>query len=45
MHFTLMLYVTPFCAYTLYIIFVTVAVVLYVQEQDLSFIKEHDILR
>lgn len=42
MHFTLMLYMPHFCAYTLYIIFVIVAVVLYVQEQDLGFIKEHD---
>lgn len=37
-----MLYMPHFCAYTLYIIFVIVAVVLYVQEQDLGFIKEHD---
>lgn len=45
MHFTLMLYVTNFGAYTLCIIFVTIAVFLYVQERDLSFIKGHDMLR
>lgn len=45
MRFTLMLYMTNFGAYTLCIIFETIAVFLYVQEQDLSFIRGHDMLR